>query len=82
MSKNDSSPPKFGVKPPKFSCPLSPTIMWHHDLIYKECPLCIGERDMISCEKCQLKKVTKVITRPKKKSKSEVLPKIGKTYSS
>lgn len=91
-----STPPRFGTKKPKFYCPLSPDILWHHGLVYKECPLCEEQRDMPACAKCKLKGESKVKPKYKKKYKNrnkkdipkvekrgkEPIPKIGKTYTS
>lgn len=88
--------PRYIIKPPKFSCPLSPDIMWHHDLQYASCPLCESERDMLECEKCKHRgdgtfkakrhkkhKHNNKKDRPKvEKSSKESIPKIGKTYVS
>lgn len=72
----------------KFSCLISPYIAWHHNLVFKECPVCSTERDMACCINCPLKgetyqkqKVKKerpveVVKRPKEK-----IPTIKKTYS-
>lgn len=37
---------------PKFYCPLSPQILWFHDLRYSECPLIPSQRDMNECASC------------------------------
>ena len=87
--------PKYTTKKPKFSCPLSPHIMWHRGLQYASCPIGEHERDMPSCSKCihksdktQVKssKKSKPIRRKKtpnveRKNKGPI-PKIGKTYHS
>jgi hypothetical protein len=73
-----------------FSCPLSPYISWHHGLKYKECPLSGFQRDMPTCEQCQLndKKSEFKRAKPKKqrpsveKRNKEKTPVIGKTYTS
>lgn len=57
------SPPKS-----KFNCPVAPYIPWHHGLIYKECPVADGERDMSSCSGCPLKGESKVEVKDKQKS--------------
>jgi hypothetical protein len=44
--------PQYIIVQPKFSCPLSPHIMWHHGLQYSGCPITESERDMAECEKC------------------------------
>lgn len=46
----NSSVPRKG-----FSCPLSTLILWHHGLIYKECPLVPSQRDMNECKGCKLR---------------------------
>jgi hypothetical protein len=86
--------PKYITKKPKFSCPISPHIMWHHGLTYKECPLASDQRDMGSCDRCHLKgdstaKSKKKRKKPYKKNKAKVekrkkepIPKVGKTYVS
>jgi len=58
--------PKYIIKPPAFSCPVSPDIMWHHGLEYKECPLIEGERDMPSCSNCKLRGDSKAKIKGKK----------------
>lgn len=83
--------PKYTTKKPEFSCPVSPHIMWHHGLIYKECPLDSNQRDMATCQKCCLKG-NNTIKKKRKKSyknkikverrKKEFIPKIRKTYVS
>jgi hypothetical protein len=66
-------------------------VPWFHGLVYKECPLCAEERDMIECERCHLRGESKAKIKYKKKqnkknafkkNKKEVIPKIGKTYTS
>ena len=85
--------PNYITKKPKFSCPLSPYIMWHHGIVYKECPLPEKNRDMGSCADCKLRgkaqakgrksKKVKQKTTPKiERKKKEPIPVIGKTYSS
>jgi len=39
----------------RFSCPVSTHLAWEWGLIYKECPVAAGERDMIECRNCQLR---------------------------
>lgn len=69
-----------------FSCPLSPYVMWHKGLIYKECPVHSHERMMGSCENCPLRgeKSTKPRQeKPRRKeTKKEEIPTINKTYIS
>jgi hypothetical protein len=88
-----SKPPKYWVKRPDFYCPLAPTIMWHHGMIYAECPLVPGERDMGHCANCELRGEKKKARKKKKfrnknntphvdKRKKEPVPNIGKTYVS
>jgi hypothetical protein len=88
--------PKYIVKKPKFFCSLSPYIMWHHNLMYKECPIGPEHRDMVACEKCKCKGDSKAKTKTSKKGgyrrrkdipriekrSKEQIPKIGKTYTS
>lgn len=53
----------------KFSCPISPHILWHHGLTFKECPLCPEERDMKdSCPNCPLRGEVKFDQKDKQKS--------------
>ena len=80
----------------KFNCPISTYILWHHNLIYKECPVVASERDMKNhCEKCPLRGAVNIQklhkTEREKEIKSisqeqvkprESIPKIGKTYTS
>jgi hypothetical protein len=42
-------------KKKNFSCPVSMNILWHHGLIYDECPLEVSQRDMGECASCPLK---------------------------
>jgi len=73
-----------------FSCPLSPYILWHHGLIYADCPLSPSQRDMGVCEKCKLneKKTGKYKNKKQKtiptveRRRKEPIPNIGKTYTS
>jgi hypothetical protein len=86
--------PNYITKPPKFSCPLSSYIMWHHNLEYTECPLSSDQRDMGTCAKCKLRGDSKAKIKGKKdkplkknfpkveKRHKEPIPKIGKTYTS
>jgi hypothetical protein len=88
--------PQYVIKQPKFYCPLSPLVLWHHGCSYKECPIGPDHRDMISCEKCKCKGDSKVSTKSSKRRrprrKKDILkverkskgptPKIGKTYVS
>jgi len=99
QEENDDVPdirmPNYIIKPPKFSCPLSPYIMWHHDFQYEECPIGDDQRDMSSCGKCPYKsnkiayKGSKKEPQKEKKSTPQIvkkektaIPKIGKTYVS
>jgi len=86
--------PNYITKPPKFSCPLSPYIMWHRNLEYMECPLSPDQRDMGTCAKCKFRGDSKVKIKERKnksarksppkveKRHKEPIPKIGKTYTS
>ena len=88
--------PKYVVIKPDFYCPLAPSMLWHHGLYYKECPLKASERDMSSCGNCNLKyKNVEKATVVKKernnykkdsnalgKRQKEEIPVIGKTYVS
>lgn len=76
-----------------FTCPVSPHVPWHFGLIYTECPLVPGERDMGACERCPLKGENAAIDRNmknkklsdlevKRKTKKEPVPKIKRTYVS
>lgn len=92
MSKDETnSIPNYITKKPDFYCPVSPYIMWHHNLEYKECPLKKDQRDMGSCANCKLRGDSKVKIKAKphrdainksQKKKKEVIPNIGKTYTS
>jgi hypothetical protein len=85
---------KYVTNKPKFSCPVSPYIMWHYGLIYKECPLASEQRDMGVCDKCHLKgdsttKGKKKRKRSYSKSKTKIekirkepIPNVGKIYIS
>lgn len=95
-NKNAEKAPKYIVNKLDFYCPLAPTMLWHHGLYYKDCPLKASERDMSSCNGCKLKgKNVEKAFLPKKErnrfNKNEVMsddslreeiPMIGKTYSS
>lgn len=88
--------PRYIIKQPEFYCPLSPLILWHHGMSYKECPIGSEHRDMVSCEKCRCKGDSKTRTKGSKKTKPNYkkdipkiekrskgpIPKIGKTYTS
>ena len=89
-------PPKYGTIKPDFYCPLSPDILWHHGLSYKECPLCPEQRDMPNCDRCKLRGESHMQSKNKKKynnrNRKDIpkiekrskgpIPKIGKTYTS
>lgn len=83
-----SGPPNYIVKKPEFYCPLSPQLLWHHGLIYTECPLVPSQRDMGACKSCPLKGKGGIQasnpdpSRPKRKKQKSIVPKIGKSYSS
>jgi hypothetical protein len=77
----------------KFYCPESPYIAWHRGLIFAECPVSEGDRDMKECEKCPLLGEAKFKSkRSKKRYKKDIpklerrgkepIPSIGKTYTS
>lgn len=52
----------------KFSCPVSPQVLWFHGLIFKECPLCPEERDMKDyCPNCPLRGEVKFDQKDKQK---------------
>jgi len=85
-TKSDGIEPNFSVKS-KFYCPVSPYILWHHGLVYKECPLQANNRDMPACKNCRHgveKTQIKNFNNLQKvgKRKKETTPKIGKTYIS
>ena len=93
MAKDETNnAPNYITKKPDFYCPVSPYIMWHHNLEYKFCPLVQDHRDMGACANCKLKgskvnvKVKKYInknaTQKKENKKKEAIPKIGKSYIS
>jgi len=95
ISLNAERIPKYLTKKPKFLCPDSPHIMWHHNLVYKECPLASDQRSMDSCDKCHLKGNSTAKSKKKKrkpynkkkdlrveKRKKESILKVGKTYVS
>ena len=81
--------PKFGVGRIRFSCPISPYIMWYRGLMFASCPVNINNRDMPACAKCMYKGAT---TQEKKKQEKmpiieikkerTAIPKIGKPYHS
>ena len=50
MSKSQEKKPKK-----HFYCPLGSTVLWWHNLIYKDCPLVPSHRDMPECKDCQLR---------------------------
>jgi hypothetical protein len=86
---NKEKAPRYITKKPDFFCPLSPSIMWHHGMYYKECPLNASNRDMSQCGNCKLR--WQGIDRTQKKDKTnqvverqikEEIPNIGKTYTS
>lgn len=72
-----------------FYCPLSPYILWHHGLIYSECPLSPSQRDMGVCKKCKLNDNKSSVRRDKKQKnipnierrEKGPIPNIGKTYT-
>ena len=88
--------PNYLTKPPKFYCPIGGSeIMWHHDLMYKSCPVNASQRDMPACEKCihkgskqQSKSNVNVEEQQKSsevvpvKTEKTAIPTIGKTYNS
>lgn len=87
--------PNYLIKPPKFSCPVSPDILWERDLVYTSCPLAPDQRDMGTCANCRLKGESKarvkskrdsvqqkVVKQKSEKKKKEQIPVIGKTYVS
>ena len=51
----DNRPPQYAPSRTGFYCPLSPSILWHHGLVYQECPVDALERDMPECAKCRLR---------------------------
>jgi hypothetical protein len=103
LNKTDQEPvvekerfPKYFVKPPCFTCPLSPYIMWHHNFRYVTCPVTRNNRDMVTCEKCSLRGDGKMLEKRNNKDRTtnekqpqkvekrdkETIPTIGKTYNS
>lgn len=50
MAKREPDKPKSD-----FYCPLSPYIMWHHNMEYSECPLMPSHRDFPECKSCKLR---------------------------
>lgn len=76
-----------------FTCPVGVGIAWHRGLMYSECPLVPGERDMGACARCPLKGENAAIDRNmkdkklphidvKRKTKKDIVPKIDGTYVS
>lgn len=55
MEEQNFRVPRYVTWKPKFSCPLSPGILWFHGLVYNECPLVDSERDMDECADCPLR---------------------------
>ena len=86
--------PRYLTKKPDFSCPISPYILWNRKLKYATCPVNERERDMNECENCINKGNSTAKSKssrkrprgkkngPKVERKNEVVPKIGKTYTS
>lgn len=88
--------PRYITKKLDFYCPISPTVMWHHGMHYKDCPLKASERDMPSCSGCKLRwsgvDKTKVANNERNRNrknelvvenaKREDIPNIGRTYNS
>lgn len=85
MKKCDGIEPNFSIKS-KFYCPISPYILWHHNLVFKECPMLEKDRDMPSCKRCifgeNISKKYRKNTQKVVKRNKENVPKIGKTYNS
>lgn len=92
--KSTGPTPRFSRRKSKFYCPESPSILWHHGLIYAECPFNEENRDMEECENCSLRgkakfkggknkkrRYKKDISKLERRNKEQI-PKIGKTYSS
>jgi hypothetical protein len=85
------SAPQYITKKPDFYCPLAPSMMWHHGMFYKECPLNSYNRDMPQCNGCKLRWVGVENKKDRdsikknsplvEKAKREEIPTIGKTYS-
>lgn len=75
---------------PNFYCPISPYMLWTHDLIFKDCPMAKDQRDMPECSGCCLNdnknkfvnKSKKSMTKQKERRQREKIPTIGKTYTS
>ena len=89
QDNKDTKAPRYITKKSEFFCPISPTVMWHHDMYYKECPMNASNRDMPQCGNCKLR--WQGIEKPKQKDKKiqiverqvkEEVPNIGKTYTS
>lgn len=88
--KPDVRMPRYTIHHPKFYCPISPYIMWNHNLMFGACPVCPAQRDMSDCAKCIYKTNKNIIPQKEKKTpivevvkKDRVpIPKIGKTYTS
>jgi hypothetical protein len=87
--------PKYVPNRTGFFCPISPQILWHHNLRYKECPIVSSERDMLECMKCinkgdsnakyrkrKTSRNRKNIPKTERRKTQELIPKIGKTYTS
>jgi len=86
--------PRMATRKSKFYCPESPYVLWHHGLVFAECPVCSEDRDMNECEKCPLRGEGKFKSRRSKKQRykkdiprlerrgKEPIPSIGKTYTS
>jgi hypothetical protein len=93
QEETHSKAPKYITKKTEFYCSLSPDIMWHHGMYYKDCPLCAAQRDMPCCGNCKLrwqgiekkKKEEKVRLRKEtpvvENGQQEPIPVIGKTYN-
>lgn len=77
-----------------FACPVSPHVAWSWGLVFKDCPVVAGERDMDECRTCPLRgNVTEEIrkNRPRRDSHDRNKRKAGgpadgvdkgKTYTS
>jgi hypothetical protein len=79
-----------------FSCPVSTHVAWNWGLVFKECPVVAGERDMEECRTCPLRgsltdELRKEKSRPKRdhhdknkkrsgKPSDGVTPNKGKAY--
>lgn len=46
---------QMGRKGRQFYCPVSSHIAWAWGLVFKECPVVAGERDMDECRSCPLR---------------------------